>query len=521
MSYIKPYQDTETQKQYKNLTQTQKKNISELKEGVVVNSLIKDRDLFAASMNMNPDINNMYDSLVIPDNAVQTDTLEIKDKKNTEKSLQRSLTPLLASTVGVFALLAGSMFALKKSAEIKKNLKPWQTLQEVTKHVSVNDEPHLAMLLMIRDPNYRNVMGALGVFVLSSIGFVAKNYVDGIKEIWVRKKQADVQRNLQEQLIEVETRSFSGKMQILRNMLAEKAKELNTILHKNNVGNENTTFKKFISFKNSPFDIQNTKTQAKEKISPLAVAAGVGLSTAAVGVLGFLAIKNLQSAAKTCEDIAAKGLKEFSEGISKIENPSQNILEKLKNRIVSLNLNKQEIDELFAGAKNLPEGEYTAINGDTYKSFRQYVDREVEKLTDEGAEAIAGKPSNKPVLFSYTGDLCSHLYNMIVNPHSPILKMVFAGMAAVTTVGYVGAKTVEAVKEAEVIKENAKTELDLQKRLVSVELRNFETKKRSVIEPLMEEFRIQAMNGKDKTELKTRAENILCEIKNGPPFVYS
>ena len=169
----------------------------------------------------------------------------------------------------------------------------------------------------------------------------------------------------------------------------------------------------------------------------------------------------------------------------------------------------------------MPEGEYTAINGDTYKSFRQYVDREVEKLTDEGAEAIAGKPSNKPVLFSYTGDLCSHLYNMIVNPHSPILKMVFAGMAAVTTVGYAGAKTVEAVKEAEVIKENAKTELDLQKRLVSVELRNFETKKRSVIEPLMEEFRIQAMNGKDKTELKTRAENILCEIKNGPPFVYS
>ena len=110
---------------------------------------------------------------------------------------------------------------------------------------------------------------------------------------------------------------------------------------------------------------------------------------------------------------------------------------------------------------------------------------------------------------------------MIVNPHSPLLKMVFGGMTAVTTVGYVGAKTVEAVKEAEVIKENAKTELDLQKRLVSVELKNFETKKRSVIEPLMDEFRVQAMNGKDKSELKTRAENILYEIKNGPPFVYS
>ena len=151
----------------------------------------------------------------------------------------------------LFGLLAGSMFAMKKAAQYKTTLKPWQTLQEITKHVSVNDEPHLAMLLMIRDPNFRNIMGALGVFVLSAVGFVGKNYVDGVKEVWVRKKQADVQKDLQEKLIEVETKSFSGKMQILRNMLTEKARELDTVLHKNNIGNENTTFKKFISFKNS------------------------------------------------------------------------------------------------------------------------------------------------------------------------------------------------------------------------------------------------------------------------------
>ena len=42
MSYIKPYQDVETQRQYRNHTRTQKKNISEMKEGVVVNSLIRD-----------------------------------------------------------------------------------------------------------------------------------------------------------------------------------------------------------------------------------------------------------------------------------------------------------------------------------------------------------------------------------------------------------------------------------------------------------------------------------------------
>ena len=71
------------------------------------------------------------------------------------------------------------------------------------------------------------------------------------------------------------------------------------------------------------------------------------------------------------------------------------------------------------------------------------------------------------------------------------------------------------------MKENAKTEYNLQDRLVNVELNNFSAKKSSVIEPLMDEFRKQARSGKDKQELKTRAENILCEIKNGPPFVYS
>ena len=101
------------------------------------------------------------------------------------------------------------------------------------------------------------------------------------------------------------------------------------------------------------------------------------------------------------------------------------------------------------------------------------------------------------------------------------MKLVFAGMSAVTAIGYAGTSLVDAQKTVQVMKENAKTELDLQNRLVNVELNNFSAKKNSVIEPLMDEFRKQARAGKDKQELKTRAENILYEIKNGPPFVYS
>ena len=51
--------------------------------------------------------------------------------------------------------------------------------------------------------------------------------------------------------------------------------------------------------------------------------------------------------------------------------------------------------------------------------------------------------------------------------------------------------------------------------------KNFKAKKESVIEPLCEEFYIQKENGKSAEELKVMADNILFEIKNGPPFVYS
>src|SRR5574344_1893569 len=236
MSTINPYQDLETRRQYRNHTNTQNKNISEMKEGLIVNSLIKD-----SKDDKSVNIEDMFDSLVIPDKTTKSDTFEKKDKSSAEKPLHRSLIPLLASTVGLFGLLAGSMVGLRKAAVLKTSLKPWQTIQEITKHVSVNDEPHFATLLMIRDPNYRNIMGAMGVFVLSAIGLVGKNYVDGIKEKKKKKKQADVQRDLQERLIEVETKSFSGKMQILRNILKEKAKDLNSVLQKDSFGNENTT----------------------------------------------------------------------------------------------------------------------------------------------------------------------------------------------------------------------------------------------------------------------------------------
>lgn len=520
MSYINPYQDIETRKQYRNLTATQKKNISELKEGIVVNSLIKDREFVES-----PDLYEMYDSLVIPEKSTIPESFVRISEGNVvhpekEKPLHKSLMPIMAGTIGLFGLIAGSMGLLAMASHYKKNLPSWKTIQEIPKNISVNDEPHFATLLMIRDPNTRNILGALGVFVLSAIGLVSKNFVDGVKEIWIRKKQADIQRDLQEKLISVETQSFSGKMQIMRNMLSDKAKELDFVLHMNNVGRENTTFKKFLSFGKNP---DNSKSAEKNSFM---IAAGMVLGTVlTISGLGGLALKGLRMTAKNCngyrEDMFKyiKGLIQESK-----EKLSDDSLNNIKNIFVSLNSTEKEMKDVLGLTEGLSGSELQKAKQGASKipeNFFKYVKEEVERVTVHGAEAIAGKPSSKPMLYSYTEGDRAHLYNMIVNWENPILKLLFAGMATVTSVGYIGTSIIEAQKTVQVMRENANTELDLQKRLVNVELNNFSAKKSSVIEPMMDEFRKQARAGKDKHELKTRAENILYEIKNGPPFVYS
>jgi len=236
----------------------------------------------------------MYDNLIIP-NTTKKPTSFVKIDINTPSEHKpKTLKPLLLATTGLFGILASSMILLLRAAKQKTVLPSWKTLPEIPKNVAINSEPHFVTYLMLRDPNIRNVMGALGVFVLSAIGFAGKNFVDGVKEIWVRKKQADIQKELQEKLISVETQSFSGKMQILRNMLNEKAKELNTILNKPNINNEKMTFRKFISFKNS----KNTNKKENSQIKNVIAVIGTAITAT---LLGLLAFRSLQKTAKTYE----------------------------------------------------------------------------------------------------------------------------------------------------------------------------------------------------------------------------
>lgn len=516
-----------------------------MKEGLVVNNLIKEPVI---------NLNSMYDSLVIPEKAGCGSDCESENKK---KSSNKSLRNLMLTTLGVFGALAGATSIISLTAKRRTKLPPWKCLPEVPKNISINDEPHFAAYLMIQNPNTKTVLGALGVFVLSTVGLVGKNFVDGVRSIWVRKKEADVQRDLQEKLIAVETRSFSGKMQILRNMLSEKAHELEGELQKNNLSLwDSIAFKQFISFgKKNPMENKTMHQENSDDKKGLGLILLYSLGVLAIGGLGVLSYKNVQKTAKYYEKYAQDMVKTIEEMAKKSDASPEN-LDMLKKMCISLRLSKEKIQEIFAlikkpaenvqpeilkkytqhtnikdALKNIktssqkPEQQIIGAHSSNNKvNINEYVEgvlKDVESLTQKPAQEIAGTPGDKPMYYSHTNDDRAHLYNMIVNPENPFMKILFAGMATVTTAGYTGQQAIEAVKDVEVIKENANTELNLQNRLVNVELKNFETKKKSVIEPLISEFKTQSRGGKNKEELKVRAENILYEIKNGPPFVYS
>ena len=147
--------------------------------------------------------------------------------------------------------------------------------------------------------------------------------------------------------------------------------------------------------------------------------------------------------------------------------------------------------------------------------------QEVMTSTTKVNEAMGGNGSPKPTFYSHVDDYRAFLYNWLLDTSNPQFKQLFFGITGVTALSYGGKLVGDAIKDVQVKKINAQTELELQQRLVSTELRNFKSKKDAAIQPLVDEFYKQVDSGKSKQELKTMAENILFEIKNGAPFVYS
>ncbi len=488
--------DSESIRLQRNMTDTQKRNSNNVKEGKLVNAFVKDPNL---------SLDETLDTLVISQNKVEL------PKKLTEREEKKDKSLLYISGVSVATMgVIGAFTALMKNFSKKKfNSSQEYLLPGITRNHCINDEIHQSIFSMIQSPNRKTILAAVGVITLATMAFLSKTFIDGYRDVWVKKKEADIQKDLQEKLIEVEAQSFSGKMQIIRSMLSSKAKMFSENIQPS-------------------FKAEKNKDKKLDKKSSLSLLALGALTLTSILGLGYYSVKNVRKS----EEFIKKGLEntkkglenvinDFNKGvkIDRLEGHNGQILSGkdaykhvIENMLESIYAKPEEIDSVVA-KMNLSEIEKI--------DFAKYLKKSMNQATEKVNSAIGGSGRNKITYFSHVNDYLSFFYDWLMNPKNPQFKNLFFGISGVSALAYCGKTASEAVKDVQVKKNYAKVELDLQKRLVATELRNFNAKKQSAIEPLCEEFFTQKGNGKSPEELKIMADNILFEIKNGPPFVYS
>lgn len=494
---INQIQDAEIARQKKNLTDSQKRNADLTKEGVVVNALIKE------PKNLNMD--ELYDSLVISNNVQMPK--KIYESENIEN---KSLLPISLIATGVMATMTLISLLAKRSVKANLNLNPAHKLPSLTRNLAINEETHQAIYQMVQCPNQKTLLAGVGVLTISAMGFMGKMFMDGFKDVWVKKREADIQKNLQENLIAVETQSFSGKMQIMRSMLAEKANEFSEYLC-----SETKNPPAFRCF-NSKLKFMGKENNSQKSDHGIKYFALGAMTLGAIIGLGFLSLKNLRTGKQYLEQYVGSFKTTLSDIVAKSSTKTKDADKTtLKNMLQGIHAEENYVREVLSKLK------WQDTGSEEKEKFIEDVIFSIKSSTTQADRALGGDGTPKPSFYSHVNDYRAFFYNWLIDTSNPLFRNLFLGVTGITAFSYGGKVLGEAVKEVQVKKMNAQTELSLQKRLVSTELRNFKAKKDSAIEPLCDEFYVQLQNGKPKNELKTIAENILFEVKNGPPFVYS
>ena len=487
--------DSESKRLQKNMTNTQKKNSNNTKEGKLVNAFVKDPNI---------SLDETIDTLVISQQEIKLpeklNEIDVKKDKNLYKIIGISF--LTMGIIGGFTELMKSFS--KKNLESSKEF----LLPGITRNHCINNEIHQSIFSMIQSPNRKSILSCVGVITLGTMAFLAKTFIDGYRDIWIKQKEADIQKYLQENLIAVETQSFSGKIQIIRSMLSSKAKMFSE------------------SFQPSFKQIEKKETINKDSDTKV-FSIGLLTLTSIVG-LGYYSIRNIRKS----EEFIKKSIENTKQGLENIINNfnKQKGIIPIENHLGTVledkNAYKQVIENLLESISAKPEEIEFYVNKmdltlDEKFEFIQYLKKAMNQSTEKVNSAIGGSGRNKITYFSHVNDYLSFFYDWLMNPNNPQFKNLFLGISSISALAYCGKTATEAIKEVQVKKYSADVELELQKRLVATELRNFKAKKDSAIEPLCEEFFIQKEKGKSSEELKIIADNILFEIKNGPPFVYS
>ena len=440
-------------------------------KGVLLNHYIKkqyDSDNFS----------RISTQLLIPEEISKIDTKQEENNKTTSFDYKKALKPLAIATAATLAAMGVLSLSVKNYSKVMANSNSLIRPGDLARNINIVEEPHFAMYRMLRDPSTKNIVGFIGVSIMSAITLTAKSFVDGAKEIWVKKQNCDIERDLQENLIEVETKSFSGKLNVVNNLLTETSKHFKeTLMTKEPEKNG------FINFKNSLKFKGNQEKGEKNKNLKNILLAGIG----ALGFIGlsYGIFRNFQKTTQNLNTFTQKfeHNKILSDMANALNKSKDEAISELSNILKSINATKTTIQE------NLSK-----IQGITQE--------EIEKLTKEiqdaqiyaqAPEALGGI-SEKIQYYCYITEDRGHLYNWLLNPENKFNKYLFLTFSTISSIGYIAKICASAIKDVAVSKENSKSELALRKKLVEVEINNFKAKKLSAINPLIENFDRQELS---------------------------
>ena len=473
-------------------------------KGILLNTYIK-KD----SNERIEDFNRISNELLIPSEIKPKE--KNKEEKKENFDYKKALKPVLITTLATIAVLGIVSFATKKYSNILANSEDFIRPGDLARNVNILEEPHFAAYRMLRDPNAKNVAGFIGVGLMSVVTLICKNFFSAVKEIWIKKQNCDIEHDLQENLIQVETDAFSGKLNVVNTLLSDTTKYFKEVLSKDNQTDVN--FKNYVNFKGNiknKDDKNNEKNEKKKNLKMfLALFAGI---TGFVGI-SFALFKNYQKTLKNLDTFARKYEHEkIKAEITNAINDSDksNAIKKLTNLFKIINAKDETMQENFSKIKGINEEEIK----------RAIKEVQNAQIYAQAPEALGGI-SEKIQYYCYINEDRGHLYNWILNPENKFNKYLFICFSVISSIGYLGKEVADAIKEVVVNRENSKNELNLKRQLIDTEIRNFKAKKMSAINPMIDNFICKLEQNRPKEELKHIAENILIEIKNGPPYVYS
>lgn len=165
--YNNAFHDNETLRQQRNLTKAQRKTNNDTKEGVLVNSLIKDN----TPPNTALTLNDTMDTLVISKNSRMPEKLYEKENIG-----EKSLVPISGIALGVMGAIAWLTALISHSAKINLNIDSLKRLQPTIRNVAINDEPIQALYRIVECPNWKTITAGTGVFALTAMAFMGKPF---------------------------------------------------------------------------------------------------------------------------------------------------------------------------------------------------------------------------------------------------------------------------------------------------------------------------------------------------------